>query len=512
MKNDIRINRRDFMKTTVALSAAATIPSALWSNTANAAMTPDQPLLDPSLVKKLLEAAMSRGAEFADVFAEDGISGRFKLDEKKIRSAKAGSSRGVGIRVIIGQKVGYAWCEGFDKKNLLETAQSAAFIAANKPGVIGAINKHTQVPSINKVKIIPGEIDASKRAELLFRGNETAYSADPRVSQVIGSYYDSDKIITIANTDGVFVTDRRLMQSLYFHVIAEGDGDRRTGFYGGGGRVGFEFYDKLSPEMIAREAARQATAQLGAQDAPVGEQTVILSNGWSGILLHEAIGHGLEADFIRKGTSLYTGKVGQKVASELCTVIDEGQILGRRGSLSVDDEGSVTQKKVLIENGVLKGYMFDRLNAKLMNEKTTGSGRRESFKHYVMPRMTNTYLAPGESDPADIIKSVKKGFYAKHFGGGQVDITNGNFVFEVAEGYLIENGEVTKPVKGATLIGVGPEVLKQVSMVGNDAELDPGIGTCGKNGQSVPVGVGLPHVRIENLTVGGTDRNMKRMV
>ncbi len=506
MKRETGINRREFMKATAALSAASTISSALWSSAANAAMTPDNPLLDETLVKKLLEAAMSRGAEYADIFAEDGALSRLKLDEKKIRSAQTGMTRGVGVRAVIGQKVGYAYCEGFDEKALLETAKSAAYIAAEKPGTVGKINGHSKCPSINIVEINPGDVAAAKRADLLFRGNETAFAHDSRVSQVIGAYIDTDRLVTIASSEGIFVTDRRLMQTLYFYVIAEGGGDRRTGFSGGGGRVGFEFYDKATPEHFAKEAARQAVAQIGALDAPVGEQTVVLSNGWSGILLHEAIGHGLEADFIRKGTSLYTGKVGQKVASELCTVIDDGRIPGRRGSISVDDEGTLTQKKVLIEKGVLKGFMFDKLNAKLMKEKTTGSGRRESFRHYVMPRMTNTFLAPGQSDPADIIKSVKKGFYAKNFGGGQVNITNGNFVFEVAEGYLIENGEITKPVKGATLIGVGPEVLKHVSMVGNDAELDPGIGTCGKNGQSVPVGVGLPHVRIENLTVGGTDR------
>jgi TldD protein len=269
--------------------------------------------------------------------------------------------------------------------------------------------------------------------------------------------------------------------------------------------VGFGFYDTFRPEDVAREAARQAIATLGAIDAPAGPQTVVLAPGWSGILLHEAIGHGLEADFIRKGTSLYAGKLGEAVASDKVTVIDDGTVSAGRGSVNVDDEGVPAERKVLIERGKLVGYMFDKLSGKLMGQRSTGSGRRQSFKHIPLPRMTNTYLAPGDDDPLDILRSVKRGLYCQSFGGGQVDISNGTFVFEVAEAYMIEDGKLTRPVKNATLIGVGPEVLRNVSMVGCDPALDPGIGTCGKDGQSVPVGVGLPTVRIDDVTVGGTN-------
>jgi TldD protein len=288
-------------------------------------------------------------------------------------------------------------------------------------------------------------------------------------------------------------------------VVAEGKGgERRSGFFGGGGRVSFSHFDTFTPELVAGEAARQAIATLGAVDARAGQQTVVLAPGWSGILLHEAVGHGLEADFIRKKTSLFAGKLEQRVASDKVTVIDDGTVANSRGSINVDDEGNPGEHKVLIERGILKGYMYDDLNAKLMGQKSTGSGRRQSFKHMPMPRMTNTYLAPGDDAPEDIIQSVKRGLYCAHFGGGQVDITNGNFVFEISEAYEIENGKLGRPVKNATLIGVGPEALKNVSMVGSDPMPDPGLGTCGKDGQSVPVGVGLPTLRIDNMTVGGT--------
>ncbi|MCB9476043.1 MAG: TldD/PmbA family protein [Deltaproteobacteria bacterium] len=500
------------MKSTAVVGTAAALPGCVRATTEAELHHQTDPLLDPTLLKKILEAAMSRGGDFADVFVEDTSGTSFSLEENKVRSAQTGFGRGVGIRVLAGQKIGYAYCEGFDPQRLIETAKTAAFIADAKPGQVADLTDRRTASDMNLMRVDPAAVASVTRAELLMRGNEAAHAFDGRVKQVMGSYFDAAKRVTIANSDGLLINDYRVLQRLHFVVVAEGDGDRRTGFHGGGGRSGFEFFEGFPPEQAAKEAARQATAQLGAAEAPVGEQTVVLANGWSGILLHEAVGHGLEADFIRKGTSLYTGKVGEKVASELCTVIDDGQLPGRRGSLAIDDEGAETQRKVLIENGILKGYLVDRHNGSLMNLETTGSGRRESFRHYVMPRMTNTFLAPGTSSPKDIIGSVKNGFYAKNFGGGQVDITNGNFVFEVAEGYLIENGELTRPVKGATLIGVGPEVLKQVDMVGNDPELDAGIGTCGKNGQSVPVGVGLPHVRIAKLTVGGTKKSMKAMV
>jgi TldD protein len=309
----------------------------------------------------------------------------------------------------------------------------------------------------------------------------------------------------VANTLGHLAEDRQDLCRLGVQCVAFGKkNERRTGFYGGGGRVDFRFFDDFSPAQVGREAARQAVATLGAVPAPSGPQTVVLAPGWSGILLHEAVGHGLEADFIRKGTSLFTGKLGEKVASELVTVIDDGTVAGGRGSINVDDEGNPGERKVLIEKGILKGYLYDHLNAKLTGQRSTGSGRRQSFRHAPLPRMTNTYLAQGDQAPEEILKGVPRGLYCRQFGGGQVDISNGNFVFEISEAYLIENGEITRPVKGAMLIGVGPEALKNVSAVGCDASHDPGLGTCGKDGQSVPVGVGLPTVRIDNLTVGGT--------
>jgi len=301
------------------------------------------------------------------------------------------------------------------------------------------------------------------------------------------------------------VYDRQIMCRLNFSAIATVGHERKTGFHGGGGRVEFSHFEKFTPELVANEAARMAVAQMGACAAPAGPQTVVLSPGWSGVLLHEAVGHGLEADFIRKGTSLYAGKVGTKVASEHCTVIDCGTIPQARGSINVDDEAENSTEKVLIERGILKGFMVDHLSATIMNQPSTGSGRRQSYKHAPLPRMTNTYLANGKYAPEEILKSVDYGLYCATLGGGSVDISNGNFVFEVQEGYLIEQGKITAPVKNATLIGVGPETLKQVSMVGTDLTLDPGLGTCGKDGQSVPVGVGMPTVRVDSMTVGGTN-------
>jgi TldD protein len=321
---------------------------------------------------------------------------------------------------------------------------------------------------------------------------------------VVGSFWYSLKYITVATSGGILAKDEQIMTRLNVSATVEEGEDRQNGYFGGGGRIGFDHFENFTPEMVAQEAVRQAVVNLDAAEAPAGMQTVVLGNGWAGILLHEAIGHGLEADFNRKKTSLYSDRIGEKVASDGVTVIDEGIIPNRRGSISIDDEGEPTRKNVLIEDGILKGYMCDLLNAKLMGMEPTGNGRRESFKHYPMPRMTNTYMLPGRYDPQEIIESVGSGFYAKSFGGGQVDISNGNFVFQVTEGYLIENGRITSPVKGANLIGVGPDVLSKVEMIGNDLEFDSGIGTCGKNGQSVPVGVGMPTAKISSITVGGT--------
>ena len=471
------------------------------------------PLLPMAMLERLLALAMERGAELAEVYVEKGTTTAVTLDEHKIASAQVGGVEGVGIRAISGAKIGYAYSDDLDDAALERTARTAALIAqsggAPQPVKVsrGHAPRHYAVsPPLSSIAI-------ARKAELLKRADRAARAADPRVTQVMGTYADLTKRIAVANTAGRYSEDVQDLCRLSIQIVAVGkDGERRTGFYGGGGRVPFTHFDTFLPEDVAREAVRQAIATLGAVEAPAGPQTVVLAPGWSGILLHEAVGHGLEADFIRKKTSLFTGKVGQKVASDKVTVIDDGTMANARGSVNVDDEGNFGEYKVLIENGVLRGYMYDALNARLMGAKPTGSGRRQSFRHAPMPRMTNTYLAPGDDAPEDIVRSVQRGLYCAQFGGGQVDISNGNFVFEVSEAYLIEDGKLTAPVKNATLIGVGPEVLKRVSMVGCDPKPDPGIGTCGKDGQSVPVGVGLPTVRIDEVTVGGTKVAARPMI
>jgi len=463
------------------------------------------PLLALPLVEKLLSAAMSRGAEFAEVYVERSTTTAVSLDEEKVRSAQVGAVTGVGVRAIRGAQVGYAYSDDLDEAALLRTAQTAALIAEGNrdPGPVAL--SRTPLPTYYQVKQPLAAIDVSRKIELVREADAAARAHDRRIKQVMAGYADQTREILVANTLGHLAEDRQDLCRLGVSCVAFGKGgERRTGFYGGGGRVDFRFFEDFSPAQVGREAARQAVATLGAVPAPAGPQTVVLAPGWSGILLHEAVGHGLEADFIRKGTSLFAGKLGEKVASELVTVIDDGTVAGGRGSLNVDDEGNPGERKVLIEKGVLKGYLYDHLNAKLTGQRSTGSGRRQSFRHAPMPRMTNTYLAPGDQTPEEILGGVRKGLYCRQFGGGQVDISNGNFVFEISEAYLIEQGEITRPVKGAMLIGVGPEALKNVSAVGSDASLDPGLGTCGKDGQSVPVGVGLPTVRIDDVTVGGT--------
>ncbi len=465
-----------------------------------------QNLVPLRLVEELLAIALARGGDFAEVYAEHGRVNSVSLEENKIRTANHGVSLGVGIRVIAGTEVGYAYSDDLEPAALKAAAAVAAAIARGG-GAGRSVSLHAKpVPNRYPVQLLPDEVPPAAKVDLLLRGDKAAHAFDRRIAQVMGVFVDSTKDVLVATSEGSFVEDRQVMCRLNFTAIAtDGKGERRVGFHGGGGRVSFEHYTTaLTPEAAALEAARMATAQLGAVEAPAGPQTVVLSPGWSGILLHEAVGHGLEADFIRKGTSLYAGKLGQKVASNLVTVIDSGELLHRRGSINVDDEGQVAEEKVLIENGILRGYMVDKLSAQIMGVPSTGSGRRESYQCAPMPRMTNTYMAPGPHTHDEILASVERGLYCAAFGGGQVDISNGNFVFEVREGYLIEKGKLTAPVKNATLIGVGPEALKKVSMVGNNPELDPGLGTCGKDGQSVPVGVGLPTVRMDGIIVGGT--------
>ncbi len=474
-------------------------------------MTPPSPLaarpqlLAVPTIEKLLARAMQRGADFAEVFVERSETTAVVLDENRVKSAQAGLSQGVGIRVIAGAKVGYAYSDDLDDQALYRAAETASFIAASKGSAQSFSVSRRAQPTFYALPQHLQEVDIVKKKALVVRANAAARAFDSRITQVSASYADSTKRIVVANTLGHLAEDTQDLCRISTAVVAaDKKGNRRTGSFGGGGRVSFSHFDAFTPELVAREAARQAVATFGAADAKAGEQTVVLAPGWSGILLHEAVGHGLEADFIRKGTSLFAGKMNQQVASKLVTVIDDGTMANARGSLNIDDEGNPAQFKVLIENGILKGYMFDALNAKLMGGQSTGSGRRESFQHMPLPRMTNTYLAPGNEDPGDIVRSVSSGIYCANFGGGQVDITNGNFVFEVTEAYQIEKGKIGRPLKGVTLIGVGPEALKNVTAVGNDPKPDPGMGTCGKDGQGVPVGVGLPTLRIDHMTVGGT--------
>lgn len=459
-------------------------------------------------LERYLSEALSRGGEYADLYFEYMTTSSISIDESIVKSATQGVSLGVGVRVIAGERTGYAYSDDLSAEKILKAAASAACIASG-PGETQVIGFETAAKH-NLYPVLRAPIDEplEDRVQFVKRADAHARAYSPRIIQVQASYGDSLRHVLIATSDGKLSFDRQPMARMNVSVLArEGNGVPQRGYAGSGGRVGLEFFvGPNSPESLAAEAARQAIVQLEAVEAPAGETTVVLGPGWPGILLHEAVGHGLEADFNRKGTSAFSGRVGQRVASELCTVVDDGTMDSRRGSLNIDDEANVTQRNVLIENGVLCGYLTDKLSARLTGGSSTGSGRRENYQHIPMPRMTNTFMLAGELDPADIIRSVPKGLYCANFGGGQVDITSGNFVFSASESYLIEDGKLTRPVRGATLIGNGPESMQHISMVGNDLRLDQGIGICGKDGQSVPVGVGIPTVRIDKMTVGGTNR------
>jgi TldD protein len=457
-------------------------------------------------LESYLSEALSAGGEYADLYFEYLATTSIGIDEGIVKSATEGVSLGVGVRVIAGERTGYAYSDDLSPEKIRKAARVAAHIAKGPATIVKTGFEETRQHNLYPMLSAPHETELAERVELVKRADLAARAYDARVFQVQATYADSLRNVLVATSEGRLSYDRQPMARMSVSALArQGDGAPQHGHSGGGGRVTLEFFEKeKTPEHFAREAARQAIVQLDAVDAPAGETTVVLGPGWPGILLHEAVGHGLEADFNRKGVSAFSGRIGQQVASPLCTVIDDGTIGSRRGSLNVDDEGMPTQKNVLIENGVLRGYLQDKLSSRLTNNSSTGSGRRESYQHIPMPRMTNTYMLAGESDPEEIIKSVQKGLYCATFGGGQVDITSGNFVFSATESYLIENGKLTRPVRGASLIGNGPEALKYVSMVGRDLHLDEGIGVCGKEGQSVPVGVGIPTVKIDRMTVGGT--------
>lgn len=463
--------------------------------------------LDGSRIESVLGGLMERYVDFADIFCQSKACENWSIEDGIVKDASFDVDQGVGVRAISGEQVGFAYSNDMQLQAIQNSAAAAKAIARHQqtatvpqmapqwstmPQHYGAHNPITEFPRQQKI-------------ELLRQADAKARQLDSRVTQVIARLNAVYELVYVMASDGTLGCDVRPLIRFNVQVIAEENGRREIGHIGGGGRMTFEeFFASQTTDSLVQEAVRQATLNLQAVEAPAGTMPVVLGPGWPGVLLHEAVGHGLEGDFNRKGSSVFADRIGEQVASPLCTIVDDGTIHNRRGSLSMDDEGNSGQYNTLIENGYLKRYMQDKLNAHLMGVEPTGNGRRESYAHPVLPRMTNTYMLPGSDDPQEIVGSVQNGIYAVNFGGGQVDITSGQFVFSANEAYLIENGQVTKPIKGATLIGSGAEVLKQVSMVGNDWQLDGGVGTCGKDGQAVPVGVGQPTIKVDSLTVGGT--------
>ncbi|MCE7901493.1 MAG: metalloprotease TldD [Gammaproteobacteria bacterium PRO9] len=455
-------------------------------------------------LERALGTLMRGDVDNADLYFQVSRQESWTLEDGIVKEGAHSIEQGVGVRAMAGEKTGFAYSDEVMVPSLLQASAAAGAIA--RLGGQGRVQAwqprsgHSLYPPIDP---LPTLGDDAKVA-LLQQIDRDVRALDPRVSQVVASLAASHEVVLVCASDGVMAADVRPLVRFNISVIVEDGGRREQGYAGGGGRFGYDHFSRTKLLEFGREAVRQAVVNLGAVPAPSGEMVVVLGPGWPGVLLHEAIGHGLEGDFNRKGTSAFTGRIGERVASPLCTVVDDGTLAGRRGSLNVDDEGTPTQNTVLIENGILRGYLQDRLNARLMGTASTGNGRRQSFAHLPLPRMTNTYMLAGPHHPDEIIASVKKGVYARNFGGGQVDITSGKFVFSATEAYRIENGKLTAPIRDATLVGDGPTVLNRVSMVGNDLALDTGIGVCGKEGQSVPVGVGQPTLRIDGLTVGGT--------
>jgi TldD protein len=463
--------------------------------------------MNPPSLQRILDRTLSPQIDHADVYFQYDVSDSVSLEEGEVKQASKHVSQGVGVRAIAGEKSGYAFSDEITVPTLEIAAGTARQIASTGTETGRVAIQGVQAPEHNLYPVeTPGpDVPMARKLDLLQSIDRFCRAYDPRITKVQTSFGSTYQLVLIATSDGLVVGDVRPLLRLNVSCIAEEKGNRQSGSSGGGGRVEYDYLLEDDRYLeFAREAARRAILNLDAIDAPAGSMDVVLGSGWPGILLHEAIGHGLEGDFNRKGLSAFSGRIGERVASDLCTIIDDGTIAHRRGSLNVDDEGTPTSHTVLVENGILRGYMQDTLNARLMGVAPTGNGRRQSYAHLPMPRMTNTFMLGGESEPEDIIASVDAGLYAVSFGGGQVDITNGKFVFSANEAYLIENGKITHPVKGASLIGNGPDVLTRVAMVGNDLELDTGVGTCGKNGQSVPVGVGLPTIRVNDMTVGGT--------
>lgn len=460
--------------------------------------------LDQEALSKVLSGMMTHNIDYADLYFQYSRSESWGLEEGQVKSGSFNIDQGVGVRAVSGEKTAFAYSDDIHLDALQQAAKATRAIASLGQEKTGnSIVTRSHAPLYLPQDPI-ASLSADAKVKLLEKLERYAKAQDPRVTQVMASMAAEYEVVMVARSDGVMAGDVRPLVRLSLQVIAEHNGRREQGSSGGGGRFDYSYFTDEILQDYAQKAVHQALVNLDARPAPAGSMTVVLGNGWPGILLHEAIGHGLEGDFNRKGSSAFSNMIGQQVAAKGITIVDDGTIANRRGSLTMDDEGNAPQNTVLIEDGILRGYIQDTLNARLMGMGLTGNARRESYAHIPMPRMTNTYMLNGDKDPQEIIKSVKKGLYAANFGGGQVDITSGKFVFSAAEAYMIEDGKITYPVKGATLIGNGPDVLKRVSMIGNDMALDSGVGTCGKEGQSVPVGVGQPTLKIDGLTVGGT--------
>ncbi|WP_438038735.1 TldD/PmbA family protein [Sorangium sp. So ce128] len=460
--------------------------------------------VDAALCERLLSVALSKGGDYADLFFEYRAGGGFTFDEGILKAASRGVSMGVGVRVQRGDATGYAYTEDLTWEAMRRAAETAAQIATGSGGKEKIELRRRELPTRYELPSISLDAPGLAKRALLERASAAALAYDPSIVKAEASFVEEVREVLVATSDGRMAHDVQPLIRFGVRALAERGGKRQEGSSGGGGRMTTAYFEGKSPEWHAEEAARQAVAMLDARDAPAGEMNVVLAPGDSGILLHEAVGHGLEADFNRKGTSNYAGQIGKDVASSLCTVVDDATLLQSRGTINVDDEGHEPERSTLIENGKLVGYMHDRLSARHFGLTPTGNGRRESFAAAPMPRMTNTILLAGPHDPEEIVRSVKRGVFAKKFGGGQVDISNGDFVFSLTESYLIEDGKLTAPLKGVNLIGNGPEVLRRVTMLGHDVAVSDGIWTCGKDGQSVPVGVGCPTIKIDLITVGGT--------
>ncbi|MBP9684576.1 MAG: metalloprotease TldD [Rhodoferax sp.] len=462
--------------------------------------------LDESHLARALAEIKAHRVDEADLYFQYTRSEGWSLEEGIVKTGSFSIDQGVGVRAVSGEKTAFAYSDDISEASLLDAARTVRTIssAAQSGRARAAIKKIAGARSLYLGTDPIASLDSTGKVELLGKVERLARAKDPRVAQVMAGLASEYDVVMVARADGTLAADVRPLVRLSVTVIAEQKGRREMGSSGGGGRFGLAYFDDKLIAQYVDEAVHAAVTNLEARAAPAGEMTVVLGPGWPGILLHEAIGHGLEGDFNRKGSSAFSGRIGQRVAAKGVTVLDDGTIADRRGSLNVDDEGNASGRNVLIEDGILKGYIQDAMNARLMGVAPTGNGRRESYAHIPMPRMTNTYMLGGDKDPQEIVKSIKKGLYATNFGGGQVDITSGKFVFSASEAYWVENGKILYPVKGATIVGNGPDALTRVSMIGNDMKLDSGVGTCGKEGQSVPVGVGQPTLRIDGLTVGGT--------